>query len=243
MPYRRLPNTDKARFRALENAFKKLETDGSLTVPYSESTSANLRIFLPKFQHAAISLEADRKKQILKNKEYVNLLRKARMYISHYIQVMNFAISRGEQKPQIREFYNLSSYGSALPPLSSENDILVWGKKVIDGDHKRLMSGGSPIYNPSIALVKVMFEKFADAYHFQKILQANSDRSANTVCALREDADKLILQLWNEIETKFEHLTDAHKRERSQYYGVTYAYRKSETLGDNAPTLQPRLNL
>lgn len=242
MPYRRLPNTDKARLRALEKAFKKMESEGSRSVPYSESSMTALRNFLPKFQHSIISLEADRKNQVKKNKEYTDIMRKARMYISHYIQVMNFAISRNELKPQVREFYQLVDYGSALPPLNSEKDILDWGKKIIDGDHKRILSGGSPIYNPSIALVKVNFEKFIDAYHFQKTLQANTDRSANTVNTLRNQADQLILQLWNEIENKFEHLSDSQKRERSQQYGVAYVLRKSESARIAASTLQPRLN-
>ena len=242
MPYRRLPNTDKARLRALEKANKKLEAEGPKSVPYSEASITQLRSFLPKFQHAIISLEADRKNQVRKNKEYTDILRKARMYISHYIQVMNFAISRGELKPQIREFYQLTEFGNALPPLNSEKDILEWGKKVIEGDQKRILSGGSPIYNPSIALVKVNFEKFADAYHFQKTLQANTDRSANSVTTLRDEADELILQLWNEIENTFEHLSDNQKRERSQQYGVAYAFRKSEMARIAASALQPRFN-
>lgn len=242
MPYRRLPNTDKARLRALDKAFKRLDLEKIQSIPYSESTIINLRIFLPKFKHAIISLDADRKNQVKRNKEYTNFLRKARMYISHYIQVMNFAIIRGELKPQIWEFYQLTDYGSTLPPLNSEKDILNWGKKIINGDQKRILTGGSPIYNPSIALVKVYFEKFDDAYHFQKTLQANTDRSANAVIILRDEADKLILQLWNEIESKFDHLPDSLKRERSQHYGVTYVLRKSESAQITASILQPRLN-
>lgn len=242
MPYRRLPNTDKARLRALEKAFKLLASDGFQSVPYADSTKAQLRFLFPKFQHALIILDADRKNQVRKNKEYTDFLRKARMYISHYIQVMNFAINRGELKSQILEFYQLTAFGSSLPPLNTEKDILEWGKKIIAGDQQRILKGGSPIYNPSIALVKVHFEKFVDAFHFQKTLQANTDRSSNIVCSLRGQADELILQLWNEIENNYVHLPDFLKRESAQKYGVTYVLRKTEMARLNASTLEPRLN-
>jgi hypothetical protein len=235
MPYRRLPNTDKARSRALERAYKRLETDGSKAVPFSEQTSITLRTFVIKFQRAIISVEAAKNNQVQKNKDYMELQRKARLYVSHYIQVMNFGILRGELKPEIRSFYRLNEHGSNLPPLNSENDLIIWGKKIIEGDQQRIAKGGSPFYNPSIALVKVNFEKYIDAYHYQKTLQASTDRYARLVIELRHEADDLILKIWNEVETAFEHLPDAQKRKKAEYYGVVYVYRKNELHKINTP--------
>jgi len=243
MPYRRLPNTDKSRLKSLKKAFKKYEKDGPDSVPFSEASITVLRAFLPTFQHALINLEAAKNNQVEKNKEYIELYRKAKMYVSHYIQVMNFAINRGELKAEIREFYELDAYENSLPPLSTEKDLLTWGKKTIEGDRNRIMHGGSPIYNPSIALVKVHFEKFADAYHFQKTLQSITDRSANNVNDLREEADKLILQIWNETENTFESLPDSLKREKAEKYGVIYVFRKSEIKKMEADKLQSKLSL
>jgi hypothetical protein len=228
MPYRRLPNTDKARSRALERAYKKLELEGPTRVPYTEATLTALNVFVTKFHRAIITAEASRNNQVQKNKEYTELQRKARMYVSHFIQVVNFGILRGELKPEIRKFYELEKYGSSLPPLNSDNDLLIWGKKLIEGDQKRIMSGGNPIYNPSIALVKVNYEKFVDGYRFQKILQSTTDRNSNLVIELRVEADQLILKLWNEIEAAFEHLPDQLKRKKAEQYGVVYVYRKGE---------------
>lgn len=228
MPYRRLPNTDKARSRALERAFKRLENDGAKSVPYCEQTALTLRTFVSRFQRAIISVEAAKNNQVQKNKDYMELQRKARLYVSHYIQVMNFGILRGELKPETRNYYGLEKYGSNVPPLNSENDLIHWGKSIIEGDQKRVLKGGSPFYNPSIALVKVNFEKFLDAHHHQKTLQASTDRYASQVIQLRHEADELILNIWNEVEAAFEHLPDTLKRKKAEYFGVVYVFRKNE---------------
>ncbi len=228
MPYRRLPNTDKARLRALERAFKKVESGSHESTPFSAGQIQILRTFLPRFQNSITLLNAARRNQIQNSSAYNGLLKKARMYVSHYIQVMNMAISRGEQKPAIRKFYKLEAFGNSLPPLNSESDLLYWGKKVIDGDKERVSNGGSPLYNPSIALVKVNFEKYSEANFRQKQFQQTTIRNANLVQELREEANDLIQNLWNEAEAAFEHLPDSLKRENAKQFGVVYAFRKSE---------------
>lgn len=242
MPYRRLPNTDKARLRALSKAHKMLELDGPQSVPYSESIILKLKSLYPRFKSAQVNLEASRKNQAEKNKEYTEIFRKARMYVSHYIQVMNFAISRGELKPAIRAFYGTENFENNLPPLNTDEHLLEWGKKIIEGDQNRIMNGGNPFYNPSIALVKVNYEKFVDAHHFQKNLQATSDRGANLVAELRSDVDELIVNIWNSCESKYQSQPDAIKRKEAEKYGVVYVMRKSEKDRIEAQKKQPQLN-
>lgn len=242
MPYRRLPNTDKARLRALSKAHNMLELEGPKNVPYTESTCLKLKSLFPKFKSALVNLEASRKNQAQKNKEYNDIFRKARMYVSHYIQVMNFAINRGELKPAIREFYGTETFENNLPPLNSDEHLLEWGKKIIEGDQQRIMNGGNPFYNPSIALVKVNFEKFVDAQHFQKNLQATSERGATLVSELRTETDDLILQIWNTCEAHFEDQPDVIKREKAEKYGVVYVMRKSEKNRIEAQKKQPQFN-
>jgi len=235
MPYRRLPNTDQARIRAMEKALRKCLTDNSSDCPISEPTLAILEIVLPKFQHALINLGAARKNQIAKNKDYAELIRKARIYISHFIQVLNFAIVRGELKAEVREHYGLATFAESLPPLVSEKEILEWGKKMIEGEQKRLQKGGSPIYNPSIALVKVNYERFFDSYLFQKNLISTSKRAIKLVTELRPEVDGLILQVWNEIESYFLQNDGTTNREKTSDYGIIYVFRKREKLRLIAP--------
>ncbi|HNW50120.1 MAG TPA: hypothetical protein PKH79_03500 [Prolixibacteraceae bacterium] len=237
MPYRRLPNTDAARVRAMEKAFRKCLSIGLSNCAFSEETYLSLEIILPQFQHAIINLEAARKNQASKNKEYVEYLRKAKIYISHFIQVLNFAIVRGELKKEILDLYGLAAYAKGLPPLVTEKNLIDWGKKIIEGEQKRIQKGGNPIYNPSIALVKVNYEKFVDAYHFQRNLVSTSKRASKLVNDLRPEADKVILKIWNEVEqTFFQPDDEAQKRENAAEYGISYVFRRKEKLKALNPT-------
>ena len=228
MPYRRLPNTDKARLRAFTHSIRKFESEGITDLPYSEQTLQAIRTLFPKFKNALINLEAARKNQSEKNKDYLEIYKKARMYVSHYIQVMNFGIARGELKPTVRNYYGTDRFDNHIPQLQNEQDLIKWGQKIIEGDQQRIMKGGSPFYNPSIALVKINYEKFLDSYRFQQNLIATTERSANLVTELREEVDQLIVLLWNEIEASFEHLPDDQKREQSEAFGLVYVLRRKE---------------
>jgi hypothetical protein len=230
MPYRRLPNTDQARMRAMERALKKCLTDIASNCPVAEATLESLEVVLPKFQHSIINLNAARKNQIARNKEYVELVKKARIYISHFIQVLNLTIARGELKSEVREFYGLTPYKESLPLLVSEKNILEWGKKLIEGEQKRLQRGGNPIYNPSIALVKVNYEKFAEFYLFQKNLITTTNRATKLVSDMRPEVDNLILQTWNEIEKYYMNSDEITDREKTAEYGIVYIFRKHELL-------------
>ena len=100
------------------------------------------------------------------------------------------------------------------------------------------MQGGSPIYNPSIALVKVHFEEFKDAYRHQKMLQNITNRASGKVSDMRDEADSLIQQIWNEVEDRFNGYTEEVKRKKASAYGVVYVYRTSEISRMESVTLQ-----
>ncbi|MDE7374713.1 MAG: hypothetical protein K2M86_05255, partial [Odoribacter sp.] len=118
---------------------------------------------------------------------------------------LNFCIARGELKPSARSFYGLPENSSQVPPLLTEQDLLQWGEKIITGEQNRLSKGGgSPIYCPSIALVKVNYENFKENYIRQKQFQNNSARESGNVAQYRSEADALILEIWNEVEHCFE---------------------------------------
>lgn len=229
MPYRRLPNTDKARLRALEAALKKSVSSIRISnIALAEETIASIQEIYPKFQSLVLNLEAARKQQYQKNKEYIEISKKARLYVSHFIQVVNFMILRGEMKNEARVFYSLSKNDKNIPQLTSDKNLLEWGKLIIEGEQQRIIKGGSPVYNPSIALVKVNYEKFVDSYRFQNILNANSARLSKSVKDIHAEVDSIIVKIWNEVEQYFVDFPESDKREKAAEYGVVYVWRKKE---------------
>jgi hypothetical protein len=237
MPYRRLPNTDIARLRAIEAGLDLGKRIALNNLAFSQQTLEDLQTFYPHFLGAIRQLNVSKQNQFDRSKEYGEIFRKAKLYISHFLQVVNFAILRGEMKPEAIEFYGLHANAKATPPLNLEANVLTWGEKVIEGEQRRIKNGGSPIYSPSIALVKVHYEEFVEAYRYQKMLQNITNRASMKVSEMREKADQLIQEMWNEVENSMGHLSDEERREKATEYGIVYVYRSSE-LKKTEPSIQ-----
>jgi hypothetical protein len=229
MPYRRLPNTDIARFKALQKAYQKGQELPPFKLAFSQSTFQKVMTFLPRFEKTMIQQKAAMNNQKERNFEHLVQMRKVKMYISHFIQVVNMAIQRSELPLSILECYKLNEYGCKVPPINTEDEICLIGQNLIEGETSRIRSGFSPITNPTIALVKVWYEKFLDAYQDQKNLQLLTTRAQKEIAYLRPEADEIILAIWNEVENSFKDLPDDLKREKSSEYGLTYVFRKTET--------------
>ncbi len=238
MPYRRLPNTDVARLRAIEAGLDLGKSTALKKLAFSQETLENIQTFYPHFLGSIRQLNISRQNQFDRSKEYGEVFRKAKLYLSHFLQVVNFAILRGEMKPEVVEFYGLKANSKATPPLNLEANVMTWGERIIEGEQKRVMKGGSPIYSPSIALVKVHYEEFVDAYRHQKMLQNITNRASMRVAELRVQADQLIQQMWNEVEESLAHLPDDEKREKATEYGIVYVYRASEQKQNEIDNLQ-----
>jgi hypothetical protein len=238
MPYRRLPNTDVARLRAIEAGLELGKRTSINKLAFSQQTLEKLQTFYPHFLGAIRQLNISKQNQFDRSKEYGEIFRKAKLYMSHFLQVVNFAILRGEMKPDVIEYYGLKMNSKATPPLNLEANVLTWGERIIEGEQKRVMKGGSPIYSPSIALVKVHYEEFKEAYRHQKMLQNITNRASVKVAELREQADELIQNMWNEVENSMIHFSDDEKREKASEYGIVYVYRASEQKKIEVENLQ-----
>lgn len=241
MPYRRLPNTDSARLRAMQSALDKSVNALPMDLPYSASTLQELRYFLPEFEQAIMMQRDVFERQTSKNKQHQESFRKSRLYISHFIQVLNFAIARGEMKPDTRKYFDLPEDETKLPQLNTENDVILWGKKLIDGEQKRIFEGLTPVTNPTIARVKVHYEDFVRLNISQKGLQDSNSKALAKISELRVKADRIILNLWNEIEDYFSDNPPVLKREKATEYGVSYVFRKHEKLEAEMEKLNLRL--
>ena len=66
-----------------------------------------------------------------------------------------------------------------------------------------LLKGGFLVYNPTIAKVRVHYDIFMESYEKQKNLQALTARSLETLASMRDEADTLILDIWNQVERKY----------------------------------------
>jgi len=155
MPYRRLPNTDASRLKALKAAYQKGKELPPFKLAFSQSVFQRIQSFLPVFEKNISESRFTYANQVKRSKEYQQHLRKARTYISHFLQVMNMAIQRGELPANTRTFFGLSEDDTRLPNLNTEEAVLSWGEKIINGEQERIRKGLSAITNPTMALVRV----------------------------------------------------------------------------------------
>lgn len=228
MPYRRLPNTDKARIAALEKAVSMEHAYDVEHQAASYKTLNEARAFVRRFKNAVERFQYCYTTQADANRRYQEHLKTARLYISHFIQVLNLAVVRNEVRKEHKLFYGLDPDDFTVPDLTNEKHILVWGERLIEGERERLSHGGAPIYNPTIAKVAVHYDIFKDAYREQQNYKLNTTRSQSGLDALREEADHIILDLWNQVEVYYGSLPPAERLSRCQAYGIVYYYRNGE---------------
>lgn len=237
MPYRRLPNTDQARLYALQTAVRRAADADYSNQALSYRTLTDAQRELMHFETMVTQYRDNYRSKVSANKQYRHIVQNARMYISHFIQVLNLAIIRGEIKPEQVAMYGLDLDSRVVPDLTTEQDILLWGQRIIDGEKKRTSMGGFAIYNPPITKVQVYYDIFKEHQVNHTLHKQNTIRVQGDLEGFRKEADELILRIWDEVENHFRDLLPYERMCRCKEYGVIYYYRKGEK------ELSPRTDL
>jgi hypothetical protein len=228
MPYRRLPKTDQARLHALQRAVQQ-----AANAPYNEQainyrTLSEAQRFLMQYENQVAQYHANFDSKVTANRQYRHRVRNARMYISHFIQVLNLAVIRGEIKRSQKELYKLDPKSNALPDLTTEEGLIEWGQNIIDGEQQRTAAGGFPIYNPAINKVKVHYEMFKEDYTSHLLHKKTHSRVFEDTEMLRKQVDEIILSIWDQVEAFYKDELPYAKLRKCQSYGMIYYYRKGE---------------
>lgn len=228
MPYRRLPNTDQARLRALRTIIQQSDKQDFANQIVNMKTLHEAKTFLSRFEKQLNQYQQTLENQVSANKRYQQIVHNARIYISHFIQVLNLSVIRGDIKKEHKIAYHLDTQNHTVPDLSTETALLEWGKYIIEGENERVRNGGLPIYNPAIAKVQVHYEIFKEYKSTQKLHQQTTTRAWEDLVQQRETGDLIILDLWNQIESKFVNEKPYTKLIKCTELGIVYYYRKGE---------------
>ena len=229
MPYRRLPNTDQARIRSMQTAIEQCGRTNVPDLAFSIKTKNEAEAFLPAFESAHHEYLMCLEKQVSAGKKYQSQIKMARLYISHFIQVLNFSVIRNEIKTELKRLYGLEPNNFTVPDLNTELSLLNWGERVVAGEQERIRMGGAPIYNPAIAKVRVHFDIFKDGGISQKTHQRSTNRTLETIATLRKTSDSIILDIWNQVEDYYKNLPEPQRRVKCEAYGLRYYFRKGES--------------
>ncbi|MBO7050047.1 MAG: hypothetical protein J6W42_05470 [Bacteroidaceae bacterium] len=230
MPYRRLPNTDKARIRSLETAIAKMRNNDYYAPVLPPELLSKAEKKLVQFRDAVDRYVKSLETQVnySKSEPYQTRLKNARMYVSHFLTVFNMCVKRGEMKAADRDFYSIPQDSGELPDMSSDIAVIRCCENTINGEKTRTAKGGIPIFNPTIAKVTVHYELFKELYDKQCELRQLTDEALLVVSLMRPQVDEVILDVWNSIENYFSDLSGEKRLKKCREYGLIYYYRTGE---------------
>lgn len=228
MPYRQLPNTDNSRYRALKMMVDSMHHLETQKIVISKNCLGRVYKTYNLFEKIVNFKEQNRQNKHIKSQHYLKLYDRAKIFVLHYYQMMNMAIERGELPASIRSFYNLNPGDFKIPKLRTEDELIRVAQSLFESDSRRISEGGKYLTNPGIGVVKVWFDKFYEEYLEQQNMHHVNDVEIEHIKELRIEADEVIKDLWDELETAFLHLSEDLCREECSKYGITYVYEDTE---------------
>ena len=228
MPYRRLPNTDASRLKALKTV---LYNDEIYTVRnrfIDWTTLSKARTVYDKLLTAADQYRIAYSAQLRGVGKGDKLQRNAMMYVSHFLQVLVMSVDRGEIKRSALRLYGLPEDNPSLPNIRTASGLLKYGTKAVEGEKERLKNGGRPIYNPTAGMVSTHLDIFRECYEGQEKLRARTNQALEILKTIRPETDAVLLELWNQIEDNFKEDPPDVRYAECRKYGVVYYYRRNE---------------
>jgi hypothetical protein len=173
MPYRRLPNTDQARLRALRTAIHKAEKQSFDNQIIAFKTVHEAKSFLSIFEKQLIQYQQTLDTQVSANKKYQQIVHNVRLYISHFIQVFNLSVIRGDIKKEHKLFYQLDPNVHTVPDLSTEAALLHWENVLLTAKMNVFEMVVCQFIILPFAKVKVHYEVFKELNQHTKTLSGH----------------------------------------------------------------------
>lgn len=242
MPQRRLPKSAPARLKALSAAKQRKDAvPAPLVIPFTAATITRLDTFYAAYKLKVQAMEAALVSQAGVTGTVTDARPTAEAYLSSFFSALQYAVRRKLFSPAIRAHYGLAVSDENLPRLKSESDIIFWGDKAATGEAARVAAGGVPITFPSIAEVNTAVSNFANPNIVQANAKSAYDAAQEAVEADAEEADKLILKMWNEIETAFDEGDKPSMRRKAREWGVVYVPNPGEVLSPDEFSIQGKI--
>ena len=230
MSNKKLPETDDERLEILRIAYVQEEINEAWDKILSNAELQEINFFTTTYEGANFVLKQAISDLDKAKNQYEELFKNAQMYISHFIQVLFLTVIRSEIKAENLVLYGFQENDPVLPDLSTEDEILKWGEKLMQGETERIYRGGIPLYNPAIAKVKVHYELLKESIYSLTIFEKNFLRLQNKIEDIRKKADDLILNIWNKVEKRYCMSSPDEQALRFKAYKMQFHYKKGVQL-------------
>lgn len=238
MPGRSLPNSDAQRTSAFDTAFNKWAATPAGQRAFSTDQYNALVAQRTPWKTTAGAASAALFAQTNATKAAEDAGQKLEQLISHFFQVFNLGVSRGDFNASARAFYNLDISNAVAPMAASQADRQTWSQNVIAGEAARQNAEGAaykPMALPAAADVAAAQVFYTAALGTASTAKDAFDLAQEAVQGLRPAADGCIKDLWDTIEFTYRHDDPPSLRRKAREWGVVYVTRPGETP-DPGPT-------
>jgi len=236
MPARILPRTNAQRLSAM-----RIITDRLPSVPVDRQPLPALLVdrladFKPMYEGLLNAVKVAASEQSAITSEVKPLRHMARIWVRQGYQNIVDAVTRGALPRTAVSGYGLPLDARGLPPLAAEQQILQAAVKLQAAEANRVAAGGVPMAFPSIEEIMQRVDAFRDANLEQAARKSALADAQKNVKQANKEADRLILRLWNTIETAFNNGNRPSMRRRAREWGVIYTIAKAKRAGEGEAT-------
>lgn len=227
------PKSDFTRQKALNIAKEMYDLNPAGDVLFPK-TIIRLNAMQPLFTQKLNERAARKAEAMVLLTEKENAKEKTAMYCSHFVQVLNMCIKRGEYTPAVRAFYHLPVDKEQVYALKTEDEILLAGMYLIDGEAARVAQGGAPMSRPSAAEVQLQYDAYKDLVKRGSNAKSALSLAQKALNDITPEADRVIRKVWREVEIFFiagRKSTESMRentRSHARRWGVMYARKGHE---------------
>jgi hypothetical protein len=249
MPFRHLPTSVGQRLAALHCATTKWNSTAAPDRLITAAHFAALDLANPASLHSVYRRDigessAALAQQASRTREHDQAIGALGQVVSHFIQVFNFAVSRGLFQRNDRAYYGLDINRADVPPLQSHAEIDRLAHQLIGGETFRLSAqpGATAMAMPAVGEISAALAAVEAALESQTTAKDTYDKELGDVETTRTPVDALIIDMWETIEFNLRSLDSPSKRRRAREWGVVYLTRPGEPPdpeGDTPPPPTP----
>ncbi|MCF8464575.1 MAG: carboxypeptidase-like regulatory domain-containing protein [Flavobacteriales bacterium] len=229
MPYRRLPQTNASRDRALSTCKEKMDATAVANRPFSPALAVELTDGQVDFLKRIDLVNAAKSNQTIQSAVVAPLHKVARFWVNHGYQALINACIRGQFPNGTKSKFGLTLDAMGGPNMDSDSKLSQAATTYIHAETTRRLDGDTPISFPDLADIELHFEAFRVANQDLSTLKLLYDDAQEALAAADSGADLLILRLWNAIEATYDTGNKPSMRRKCREWGLVYVPSKGET--------------
>ncbi len=216
------PKSNFDRQKALMMAFTQ-NANAGLNNPLTQRTKDRLLAIYPEYNSKMLTMRAKKAESAGLMAEKEKMREKVALFCSHFIQVFNMCVKRGEYLAAHRTAYQLDIENEKLPPLQLERQVTRVAENIIKGEQIRIAQGGAPMSRPSADEIEDLFIVYKNLISTGSNAKDALDNAQEDIQRLNKEANGVIKKVWREAEVFYSEQKRASMREHARRWGVHYA--------------------